>query len=208
MLNNSYCDEAVPCFGYNIDNMCIKLGVKRYDDTIFYIKSKYNKIAVTYGSCVKINSDSLSIDIDDNTKTLCINTINSNKCDNKCDNTCKDLCVLPTLTNCIVTTSNVPQSIAYIQTKPNTVYLVEANIVAKRVDSGTDSAAYVLKAGYKNRPANNLVRVGVSDNIISFADDPSWSVQTSTNGSNIVIQVIGMSNALIEWVVNYTTTKI
>lgn len=103
--------------------------------------------------------------------------------------------------NTVTTSDATVTTIATISTSTNISYIVEATIVARRTDSGSESGGYHIKAVFRNN-GGTLTKVA-SDDKVSIEDTNPWDVSTSVSGTNILIRVTGQSSKTIDWKSSY-----
>lgn len=96
----------------------------------------------------------------------------------------------------IDTSSGSWTTIAYLATQNNISYMIEARIVAKRVDQLVESAAYTITGMYRN--TNNTLHHNVKDKL-ELEENSSWNVDTSSSENYITINVRGEVNKIITW---------
>ncbi len=109
---------------------------------------------------------------------------------------------VPTITEAIVqTTDATVTTIATIATSSDLSYFPDVKIIARRSAGGDESAAYLLRAAFRNN-AGTVTQIG-NDDKLSFEDTQGWNVTTAISTTNILIQVTGAA-ATIEWKANFT----
>ena len=106
----------------------------------------------------------------------------------------------------VTTANNVLTTITTIPTNTDTTYFIDARLVARRTDSGTESAGYKLYATYRNN-GGVLSQVG-SDDLLSQEDSAQWDVETVISGTNILIQVMGQNGKTIDWKSSWMTINV
>jgi hypothetical protein len=74
--------------------------------------------------------------------------------------------------------------------------LVEASIVGRRTDSGSESAAYVFKTLFRN---NGGTLLNVSEDKVSIEDSRQWDANITSSGTNILIRVTGQASKTVNW---------
>jgi hypothetical protein len=116
--------------------------------------------------------------------------------------------VTPGTTAGAVTTANsTATTIETIATTSNTVYHITSRIVGRRTDINGQGAGYTLTASYINN-GGTLTRLGAVDDVMSNESVSSWGVQTTINGTNILIQVVGIASQTISWKSTTTTINV
>jgi len=104
---------------------------------------------------------------------------------------------VPTLSLNTTTTTNASTvTLITNETSTDTTYLVDINIVAKRTDSGSESAGFVIRGTFKNN-SGTLTKVG-EDKVYS-RDDNEWDANITTSSTDIVVQVTGVTGKTINW---------
>jgi len=106
----------------------------------------------------------------------------------------------------VTTTDATTTTISTIATSSDTTYFLSAKLVARRTDSGSESAGYKLMATYRNN-GGTLSQVS-SDDLLSQEDSAQWNVDTTISGTNIIIEVTGQSSKTINWKSSWNTTDV
>jgi len=110
------------------------------------------------------------------------------------------------ITVATITTSDATlTTIAVIGTTSNTSYLIKVKIVARRTDTGTESAGYILNGVYRNN-GGTLTLVGQDKT--SIEDTQQWDVDLNTSGINMTIEVMGQGGKTINWKASYTVISV
>jgi hypothetical protein len=98
--------------------------------------------------------------------------------------------------NTVTTTDGTVTTLATISTSSDVTYLVEASIVGRRTDSGSESAGYVFKTLFRNN-GGTLTRVSIDK--VSIEDTRQWNGDIVVSGTNILIRVTGQTSKTINW---------
>jgi len=108
----------------------------------------------------------------------------------------------------VETTDATPLVISNLTTATtnNTVYLVEAKVVARRSDDGTEGAGFIVRGTYRNN-AGTLTEIG-TDTMYVGEEGSTWSVIMGVDGTNITITVTGQAAKTIQWGGNVNVTSI
>lgn len=96
-----------------------------------------------------------------------------------------------------------------IATTNNTIYLVEAKIVARRSDDGAEGlegAGFIVRGTFKN--INNILTEIKNGSMYLGEGKPVWSVLMNSVDTNITITVIGEAGKTIQWGGNVNVTSI
>lgn len=101
----------------------------------------------------------------------------------------------------VTTTTATTTTISTLATASNTTYFIEASLVARRTDAGTESAGYTVKAAFRN-DAGVLTRVGLDR--MSLEDTNQWQVDLTVSGTDIILSVKGQAAKTINWKSCYT----
>lgn len=94
-----------------------------------------------------------------------------------------------------MTTANNPTTLINLSTNDDKVYLLEANIIARRTDAQEEGAGYVIRGFFRN-DSGVLTKLGES---IIYSSDSEWTITISSSGTDIIIQVIGEVGKTINW---------
>lgn len=97
----------------------------------------------------------------------------------------------------VSTSDNLDTVIEIISTNTDETMIISANLVARRTDSGSESACYILKSCYRNN-GGVLTQIG-SDDITGFEDTIGWDIGTSISGTDVQIFVKGENSKTISW---------
>jgi hypothetical protein len=98
-------------------------------------------------------------------------------------------------TNTVTTTDATTTTLITSSTSSGNVYLIEASIVGRRTDSGSEGGGYIVRGFFRN-DSGTLTKIG--DDYI-YASDYKWIVQVGISGEDIIVQVIGESGKTINW---------
>ena len=105
----------------------------------------------------------------------------------------------------VTTTTASTTTIATISTASNTTYGLNISVVARRTDSGTQSAYFVLNDAFRN---NSGVLSQIGEDRLTIVDNNAWTVTVTISGTNIIISVVGAASATISWLANYKTITV
>ena len=107
----------------------------------------------------------------------------------------------------VTTTNSTFTTISTIGSSTDTTYLLDIKIVAKRTDSGTESAGYFIKVCFRN---NGGTLTKVSEDVTGLEEMSSkfWDVQAIISGTDILVQVRGETSKTIAWKTQYKTCSI
>ena len=109
----------------------------------------------------------------------------------------------------VTTSNNTPTDIALVSTTTNTSYFIEIKGIARRTDSGTESAGYLVKNSFRNN-SGTLTQISIDDTY-KAGDTPqtdNWFINTGVSGTNIRIYVTGENTKTINWKVEYVTLSV
>ena len=93
-----------------------------------------------------------------------------------------------------------------IESVDNTVYLVEIKMAARRSDSGSEGAVFIVRGAFRNI-SNVLTQIGEDVTYIG-EEDCVWEVTMNIVGVNITISVVGESGKTIQWGGNVNVTSV
>jgi len=108
----------------------------------------------------------------------------------------------------VTTTSDHQYVISSKSTYSNTVYLIDATIVARKTSKGNkEGAGFILRGVFRN-DNSQLTKIG--EDKVSVADEGNnWNVECDVDGSaNIIIKVSGSKNDTVNWKCSYKCTHI
>lgn len=95
------------------------------------------------------------------------------------------------------TTNDTTVVLETIPTVSNQTYLIKTTIVARRTDSDSESAGYILNALFKNINGT-ITQIGITDRL-EFEDVPAWDALLTISETNILITVTGEVAKTIQW---------
>jgi hypothetical protein len=106
--------------------------------------------------------------------------------------------------NTITTTTNTATIIYTFSSSNNVTYMLEARVIGRRTDTGSESAGFFLRNVFRN---NSNVLTIISNESSYAKDDSGWSAIANVSSTNIIIQVTGENSKTIYWV-SYVTLYI
>lgn len=101
-----------------------------------------------------------------------------------------------TVKSSVETSNSSWTQIGLVNTTTETVYQIEARIVARRTDVNGEGASYILNATYR-RDGNSIIKLG--EDKLQLEDTLSWDVEMSNSGTDIVVNVKGELGKTIFW---------
>lgn len=108
--------------------------------------------------------------------------------------------------NSTTTTTAAATTISTMGTSTGTVYLVQASIVARRTDAGTEGAGFVVKATFRN-DSGVLTRIA-EDKVSGKETGSAWDTTVDVSGTNIVVKVTGEASKTINWTASCKTMSV
>lgn len=105
----------------------------------------------------------------------------------------------------VTTTTATPVDTNLFTTVSNKTYYIDLNVVARRTDSGSQSAGYNIRSTFRN-VAGTLVKVAQSTT--QLEDISAWAVDLVASGTTIVWRVTGVSGSTINWKAEYITMDV
>jgi len=97
----------------------------------------------------------------------------------------------------VTTTNDTFTTIKTINTTTGTFYSISTTIAGKNTTNGTDFGLYVFKFGIKNI-ADTITITNSSTETVS-EDDENWDIAATISGTNVLIQVKGITANNINW---------
>ncbi len=110
-----------------------------------------------------------------------------------------------TTINMLTTINNVLTTIDTIATANNVTYFIETTIIGRRVDSGAESASYLIKNLIRN---DGGVLTKVAYDRLVLTDNKLWNGMLVFSGTNILIQVKGENAKTINWKSSYKIVSV
>lgn len=109
-------------------------------------------------------------------------------------------------TQATVTTTNATATDTNLfATSSNKSYYIDLSVIARRTDSGSQSAGYKIRAAFRN-VSGTLTRIARSTT--QLEDVSAWAVDLITSGTMIVWRVIGANGSTINWKAEYTSVDV
>jgi hypothetical protein len=96
------------------------------------------------------------------------------------------------------TNDNTPTNIATISTESNKVYGIEVTFVAINTEN-SESAHFVRTNSFKNFGGAANTIIGYYNYQLMAKDDANWAASVTLSGTNIVVQVTGDANDVVNW---------
>lgn len=104
------------------------------------------------------------------------------------------------ITDSVQTTDNTPTTISTLPINTNSTLILVGTISSHRSDTNTEGGGFVIQATYRNTGG---VLTQIQVDILADQIEFPWEVQTTTLGTDLIVEVVGQNAKTIDWVHTY-----